>query len=90
MNEPTCIKLKPGGNGRYKYEVFPRIWLYSDKPSLWQRIGTLVCLGKRIIKLPDIATCDHNYINKKRRHHATDALINYKECSICEHDVELL
>lgn len=87
MSELTVIKLKPGGNGRYKVEIYPRIWFYSDKPSWWQRTWFGIS-GRPVVKLPDIDKCDHEYVNKKREHHSTGEMIRYKECSVCEHEVD--
>jgi len=84
---PGKVTLASGGNSRYKLEIFPRIWLKSDKPSLWQRFGYFVS-GKTFIKLPPIETCKHKWVHKTKEHHRTGVLSKYKECDICEHEVD--
>jgi len=82
--EPGAITLASGARSRYKLEIFPRIWLKSDRPSWWERFGYLLCFGKLVVKLPPIETCNHKFEIKESRHYSSNKIEFYNFCPICE------
>ena len=90
MNKPGAIILESGNRSRYKIEIFPRIFLKSDKPSLWARIGYFLLLGKRVIKLPDIETCQHTFVKNEIQYHKTGETLWENFCTRCELEEPIL
>ena len=83
---PGAITLASGSRSRYKLEIFPRIWLKSDKPSLWSRLGYLIFFGKSVVKLPPIETCSHTFEVKEHlvTTNGTTKMESYNFCPRCE------